>query len=81
MSDGCNGFKPASGGEARPILPGRGLSRSHSSAGLSGFGVVVGVLFVLSTRVCLWPVRGVTFVARKAETGEEKSCATVVAVP
>lgn len=48
--------------------PDRGGSHPPSPA-LSGFGVPLGVLFVLSARLCLVPERGVTFAARNPPKG------------
>lgn len=65
------------------------LGVSHPSNILSGFGVPLGVLPALSTRVCLGPVLGVmfgrkggplSFGSRRALRGVTAGCAVVVVV-
>lgn len=53
---------------------------SHESC-RSSFGVPVGVLLALSTRICLVPERGVMLVLRNADTGDTTSSFSRGTVP
>ena len=54
-------------------MPDPSAGRVSQGSWRSGFGVPVGVLLALSTRVCLEPDRGVMLLLRNAETGDVTS--------